>query len=113
MDPMTIVALAAIGAAPLCAAVGAAVGYQFGRRTKTPKPPQYNRGCGHSLAAHDPDTKKCHATVLVKDVRTPNGDWIGNQHRPCACRHYVGEVPPDLIDWSKLTLPTPQSDGSE
>jgi hypothetical protein len=64
-------------------------------RPQSPREPDpYTCGCAHSLAVHDPETNRCNATVEVQKYNQFNSP-AGKDHRPCACRQYVGERPID------------------
>lgn len=81
MDPISLaVGAVLLGIGYLCGRLGRA------RRVPPPKDP-YRCGCTHHLAAHDPKTNACNASVY-------KGSIYGYQ--PCACKQYVGERPVTL-----------------
>ncbi len=60
-------------------------------RRKAPKPVEAVCGCTHHHSMHDPETGECNAEVQV--AKYNRGQWIGYEHKPCACRRYSGPEP--------------------
>ncbi|MET9263785.1 hypothetical protein [Amycolatopsis sp. NPDC004079] len=76
-----------LGAGGLLVLAGWALG-RFPRRGSRPDTtPQPVCRCSHGMEHHDPETKKCHASVLR------NRKWAEDQWTECTCRQYNGPKP--------------------
>lgn len=50
--------------------------------------------CGHNLSDHEPATNECNVAIEVTKYH-PNGTKVGKEWASCACKRYVGPMPPD------------------
>ena len=70
--------------------VGIVIGrIQRPKRTSNSKP---MCGCGHALALHDVDSRKCHGTI-TRPHYWASGSRNGREHVDCNCRQYDGPQP--------------------
>lgn len=63
--------------------------------------PSYVCDCTHPLAVHDPMTRRCHVEKLMR-VTSYSRELVR-----CACRQYVGDVPPEPVDWAARVAGSP------
>lgn len=61
--------------------------------------------CEHNLSDHNPQTGECNCMVEVNKYHS-NGTRVGKEWAACACKRYVGPLPPDNF----YVLPGPTRD---
>jgi hypothetical protein len=100
MDPISMVAAAAIAAAAFLA------GRRSRRSASLPKDKKPTCTCTHSLAFHDPTSAQCHARVAGDPLHFDglNRPIAWNKVQ-CTCRQYIGPIPPEQILASFLHVP--------
>lgn len=104
MEPVTLLT----GAGLVC--LGLILGRLSASRKPEPSSPsQKNRcSCGHTLAFHSPDKGTCAGTQNGEPLRYDSFDTPTAWEKvPCTCQQYDGPQPVDRVDWTAVTLPTP------
>lgn len=102
MDPITLL----VGAGIFLFGLGTGAFVMTFRRTSARSTPQAICSCTHGLGQHDDEG--CNGEILRKNMRSPRGEWLGDQWVGCTCLHYDGPQPIEKY----LATPTlPPRDG--
>lgn len=87
-----------VGAGLFASGLGTGLGIGLGRGmqkmvSETRQP--ITCDCEHNLSDHDPKTGECNVAIEVNKYSTTTGRKTGSEWTGCACKRYVGPMPPD------------------